>query len=62
MRAKQDPFKFVANNTVACQRGGVSNEPLGQRHVRHLTISKLDNYLDKNFKKERIALLIRLFY
>ncbi len=30
-------------------------------HVKHLTIDKLDNYLDKNFKKKPIAYLIRLF-
>ncbi len=30
-------------------------------HVKHLTVDKLDNYLDKNFKKKRSAHLIRLF-
>ncbi len=31
-------------------------------HVKHLTIGKLNHYLDKNFKKKRTTHLIRLFY
>ncbi len=63
----------VIEHIVACQRGGVSNEPLGQRqdtgpgilwsvHRWARPTDKLDNYLDKNFKKKRTAHMIRLFY
>ncbi len=34
----------------------------GLIHIEHLTISKLDNHLDKKFEKERTAHLIHLFY
>ncbi len=44
---------------VACQRGGVSNEPPGQR--QDMGPSKLGNHLDRKFLKERTAHLIRLF-
>ncbi len=70
-----NPHYSVFKNIVACQRGGVSNEPPGQRQdtgpgilwsvhrwtrstgepptcgVEHLTIDKLDNHLDKIFKR-----------
>ena len=36
---------------VACQRGGVFNEPLGQRQDTGPGISKLDNHLDKKILK-----------
>ena len=57
---------YTLKNIATCQRGGVPNEPLGQRQdtgpgILPLKISKLDNHLDKNFKRERTAHLIRPF-
>ncbi len=55
-------FQFLIYHTVACQRGGVSNEPLGQRQDTGPGILWSIHRWIKNLKKERTAHLIRVFF